>query len=454
MNAKLQMHNSVSNLINIRGAIFSNALNMFSTLILQVALTSFIGISDDLGRFYLFITITVIVTSVVTGAFQNVYLGSLVRNETIRVEVLRKFLWIAGIAFLLQQIFSGIYLFVQNDFDMSKGTSLETIGLIVLAACYSLFQMIATLLNHVLIGLKRYKSASYLPIIPSTLAALSVVYSPSFRVAIFSLTIGSALQVLMSGYLMRNISLDLRFYSAKQLQLPSISTYFLTTLQYVFINVATILQRSLMAANSLSAFSLFSVAEKNVATESTLATRGFNQVTIAEVMRLENDLKIQTNKLLELLRMLTTILILMSIAFYLLASPFLNLIFLRGQFSVVNLQDCIEMMKTMQVYICVEAIIVLYSNFLFNIKRFIAATSLSCMSSLTLICFLLLNRHYLTPYTLIQMLTVNSGFWLFVRVVYVNRLLQIRMRQLITLIILLVLSLFIPILDFFRSILL
>ncbi len=444
MNVRFHFYHTLKNLFEIRGAIFSNILNMFSTLVFQVVLTSSLGVSDDLGRFYLFITITVIVTSVATSAFQNVYLGSLVRDETVRVDVVRKFFWIACVTFFVQQIFTAVYFFVSTNFYDKQESSIGGITLLLLSALYSLFQLSATVLIHILIALKKYKSASYLPIIPSMIAAFSVAYSPSFLVAICSLTIGSALQILFSVFLIKSVPLDLANYSVSQLHLPPLSVFLFTTLQYVLISSASVMQRSLMASNSLAAFSLFSVAERNVLTESTLATRGFNQVTIAEVMRIKNTTRMQANKLLELLRTLCVILILMSVSFYLLAPPLMSFIYIRGQFSVANLQECVELMKVMQAYICVEALIVLYSNFLFNIRKFKPAIFFSCLSSATLIVSLLWNRHSLTPYVAIQILTWNSSFWLIVRFVYINRLLELRSREIITMIILLFLSLCIP----------
>ena len=90
----------------IRNAIVSNILNLISTLLLQVVLTSIFGISADLGRFYLFLTISMIVVSVITPAFQNTQLKVLLLNDTINLQVLRKFSKVALFAFLFQFVLS------------------------------------------------------------------------------------------------------------------------------------------------------------------------------------------------------------------------------------------------------------------------------------------------------------------------------------------------------------
>ena len=358
--------------------------------------------------------------------------------------MLRSFFCLALTTLVAQQLFSAMYFFLFTDFFGKEQELPKMIGLLLISACYSFFQFLATMLNNILIGLKKYQSASYLPIIPSTVAAIGVACVPNFFFAICILSMGSALQVIVGIHILKSVSYNLGTDSEKIFTFPSISTYCRAVLQYVFLSAASITQKSLIASNSLSAFSLFSVAERSVLAESTISTRGFNQVTIAEVMRLDNNHEVHTKKLLELLRSLCLILMTMSITFYVIAPPVLSFIYLRGEFSEENLKQAVELMKLMQIYICAEAVIVFYSNFLFNIKKFKAATYLSYGSSVNLVVLLLLFHNSLTPKLLVEILTINSLLWLLVRFACVNQLLNIRSREITMIFILILLSVGVP----------
>ena len=408
---------------SMRGALFTNAVNLLSTLLFQVVLTSYFGVSTDLGRFYFFLTLSMIVVSVVSAAFQNTQLKYLMDGDSINVQVIKRFSRMALIAFIVQFGITTTYVFVNPFFFESQRNFGSYLMLILISSLYSLFQFLAALVSMILIALGRFTSAGLLPVIPSLVAASAVFLHQSFLLLTFSITIGSFLQTLLGAYFLRKVHLNNTNVRSGDDGNKRGFTFFLAILQYVLLNFATFFQRGVMASSSLSAYALFSVAEKNVAAESALATRGFQQVGISETLKLGVDNEKNIRALLKLVKSLSIILTITTITFYIFGPVVLRFVFVRGNFSLVTFTDSLEIMQWMQLFMCAETYAVLFSNYLFNTRYIKHAAIITSLSALSLIFFLFSYKEALNAHTLVCILTFNSLFWFMVRGIYLKRIL-------------------------------
>jgi peptidoglycan biosynthesis protein MviN/MurJ (putative lipid II flippase) len=435
----------------MRSALITNAVNLLSTLLFQVVLTSYFGVSTDLGRFYFFLTLSMIVVSVVSPAFQNTQLKYLMDGNSINIHVLKRFSRMLLIAFIVQFGITTSYVFMNPVFfDNQRNFSIHFI-LIIISSLYSLFQFLAALVSMILIALGRFTSAGLLPVIPSLVAATAVFFHQSFLLLTFSITIGSLLQTLLGVYFLRKVQLKNSNVRSGDDENKRSFTLFLAILQYVLLNFATFFQRGVMAGSSLSAYALFSVADKNVAAESALATRGFHQVGISETLKLGVDKERNRRAFFKLVKSLSIILTITTLTFYIFGETVLRFVFVRGNFSSATFSDSLEIMQWMQLFMCIETYVVLFSNYLFNTRYIKDAAIITSLSALSLIFLLFSYKDALTAHTLVCILTVNSLLWFIVRGIYLKRILIFSWKSFFSLCSYLVISVSLPCFYFIGS---
>ncbi|CAN2211107.1 Glyco_tranf_GTA_type domain containing protein [Candidatus Nanopelagicaceae bacterium] len=435
---------SIQNVLAIRGAIISNIVNLITTLMFQAVLAAKLGISPELAKFYLFLTFSVVVISILTAAFQNTALKNMMEDGRLNVDVILKFVPIALIGLAIQHIVTVIIVLQSPSFSSETSTGTKTFILLLLIGLYSSLQFIATIVLQLLIGIRKFTSAGLLPSIPSLTAVSSVLLNPSFISSLIGLIVGSIFQISVGLFALRGMEIQNKNRENRAKFTVDLKQYFLASMQYVLLNLANLIQKIFMSGTSQSDFALYSLAERNVLSEASLATKGFHQVTLADTLQLDEMNQNSIQRILTLLRTLGAILILTTVSFFILAPIVLEVIFQNGNFSQAEFDTCLSFMKLLQFFICVEAFVIVISNFLFNLRKVSYAAVISSLSTVCLIFAFYLNRDDLSPLAVIRILSINSTLWLLMRLVVLLNVIKLSSREKYDLIITMCLGLALP----------